>query len=346
MRRTDGQQEPPVAWLIRAGGGGEVSDYNIEHGLARIGYTNYGRLPDLRSLSSYEDLVEVMRSASSDAPDSALAKPKTIEERARQLWMFGTEVRVGHLVVMPRMTDHIAVGEVETEYWYDESDPDWPHRVSVRWRRRKVPYTDLKEDLLRSIKAPGTIHPIRSPDAPWRLQQVMETGRDPGAQVGGATGFENADTDLSALIEQFRSETGYPTDAHREQERLRAEWAKKLSRENVARLSPGDLLAYTSNAVDYGQYVTLKEDLQQQWIDDLDDAGYNRLLVSIHDLCWGEDELSTRIDRLVEADGSSRQDTGTTGFAQGNLNATLAICHPGRFLPVGSHGGPRGVGKC
>ena len=442
---ADGQPEPPVAWLIRAGGGGEVSAYNIEHRLARIGYTSYGPLPDLRSLSSYGDLVEAMRSASADTADGALAKPKTIEERARQLWMFGTEVRVGHLVVMPRMTDHVAVGEVETEYWYDEGDPDWPHRVSVHWRHRMVPHTDLKDDLLRSIKAPGTIHPIRSTDAPWRLQQVMETGRDPGARAGDKTGPENgadlmletrerrardkskdhlygrvyrsaldrlaalgrehatlsvyiahlslmaqdgwhsqanwvvadlarvprtevsrhnnwledagmiaverspgqrsrvvlADADLPALIEQFRSETAYPTDAHKEQERLRAEWAEKLAPENVTSLTREDLAAYLNNSVSYGEYVKPGTRIPK-WILDLDDSQYARLLDSIRDLCWGTDELPTKIDRLVDERGASRKDTGTKGFAQWSLNATLAVCHPDRFLPLVGHGGKWG----
>ena len=337
---TEGQQSPPVAWLIRAGAGGEVSDYNIEHGLARVGYTNYGRLPDLRSLSSYDDLVEVMRSASSDTPDGALAKPKTIDEQARQLWKFGTEVHEGHLVVMPCMTDHVAVGEVEGEYWYDEGDPDWPHRVSVRWMPRKVPHTDLEGDVLSSIKAPGTIHPIRSTDAPWRLQQVMETGQDPGARAGGATDPANAGTDLSALIEEFRIKTGYPTEAHEEQKRLREAWAEKLASENVTSLTREDLLAYTSNAVDYGQYVSRREGLRQQWIDDLDGAQFDRLRDSIHDLCWGDDELSVRIDRLADQVGGFNKDTGTKGFTGLQVSRTLAICHPEQFLPL-----PSQIGK-
>ena len=323
----------PTTWLIRAGAGGEVSDYNFKHGVARMSYSGYG-VPDLRNLSSLDDLVEAMRSAVSDTPDGR-RKPKTIAEQARQIWMFGTEVRVGHLVVMPRMTDQIAVGMVTREYWYDAdgTDPDWPHCVSVKWRDKQVLRTDLKDDLLSSINAPGTIHPIRCDDAPWRLKQVMETGRDPGARVGDATGPENADADLSALIEQFRSKTGDRTDAHKEQERLREEWAKKLSRENVASLSPEDLTAYTNSAVGYGEYVKPVEGVMK-WIRDLDGGQYDRLRESIRDLCWGEGELSARIDRLLNWYGGSHEDTGTKNFAQGNVSATLAICHPDRFLPI------------
>ena len=337
---ADGQPEPPVAWLIRAGRGGEVSDYNIEHGLARLSYAGSGRLPDLRRLSGRDDLIEAMSSALSDTADGPLTKPETIRARARQLWMFGTEVRAGHLVVMPRMTDHVAVGEVEKEYWYDEDDPDWPHRVSVKWRNEEVLRTDLKDDLLSSINAPGTIHQIKCDDAPWRLRRVTETGRDPGARVSDATGPKNADADLSVLVEQFHAETGYPTDAHMEQERLREQWAEKLSAENVASLDPKDLLAYTSAAVEYGQYVDRREGRRQSWIDDLDGVQYDRLLDSIHDVCWGDDELSIRIDRLADRVGGFNKDTGIKGFTGLQVSRTLAICHPEQFLPL-----PSQIGK-
>ena len=102
-------------------------------------------------------------------------------------------------------------------------------------------------------------------------------------------------------------------------------------------MSREDLTAYTNHAVDYGQFVQPVEGVMQ-WILDLDDAQYGRLLDSIRDLCWGEDDLPARIDRLVDWAGS-RKDTGTKGFAGGNVSSTLAICHPDRFLPVDSQGG-------
>ena len=446
---TDGQQEPPVVWLIRAGAGGEVSDYNFKHGVARMSYSGYG-VPDLRSLSSLDDLVEAMRSASSDTPDGR-RKPKTIAEQARQLWMFGTEVRVDHLVVMPRMTDQIAVGIVEREYWYDAdgTDPDWPHCVSVKWRDKQVLRTDLKDDLLSSINAPGTIHPIRCDDAPWRLQQVMETGRDPGARAGDATDPENGadlileaserrardkskdhlygrvyrsaldrlaalgrehatlsvyiahlslmaqdgwhrqanwvvadlarvprtevsrhnswledagmiaverspgqrsrvvladadlpDADLPALIEQFRSETRYPTDAHKEQERLRAEWAEKLALENIESLSREDLTAFTNSAVNNGEYVRRVGGVMH-WIPDSGEPEFDNLLDNIRYLCWGEDELSVRFDQLYLGDSPRK----VKGYAGVNISRTLAICHPGSFLPVHRNVGNWGRAK-
>ena len=162
-------------------------------------------------------------------------------------------------------------------------------------------------------------------------RQLLETGEDPGPRSA---------LDLPDLVERFRTETDYPTEAHLEQRRLRAEWAEKLAPENVGELSRSDLLAYTSNAVDYGQYVELREGLRQQWIDDLHDAQYDRLLESIHDLCWGDDELSIRIDRLTDREGGFNRDTGIKGFTGLQVSRTLAICHPEQFLPL-----PSQIGK-
>ena len=168
------------------------------------------------------------------------------------------------------------------------------------------------------------------------------TVKQPEAPADNATGSSQFGLSLPDLVEQFRIETGYPTEAHREQMRLRAEWAEKFAPANVASLSREDLLSYTNNAVDYGMYVDRREGLRQQWIIDLDDAQYDKLLYSIRDLCWGQDELSIRIDRLVDQRGGARGQTGTKGFSGINVGRTLAICFPERFLPLTSQIGKWG----
>ena len=244
-------------------------------------------------------------------------------------------VRAGDLVVTNGRNREISLGTVTREYRFDDDDPAWPHAVTVDWKRIGVPLAALKQDLRNSLGAQQSLCSIERNDGARRLQQLMETGQDPGPRAGSG----GEEPDLAGLVERFRDETGFPTEAHKEQERLRAEWAKKLAEANVASLSREDLLAYTSNAVDYGDYVDRREGLRQQWIDDLDDAAYDRLLDSILDLCWGEDELATRIDRLVDGVGGSNRDTGTMGFTGLQASRTLAICHPDMFLPVPNHEG-------
>ena len=323
------QTDTPTAWVIRAGRQGERYDYNIEHGLAGV---HFGQLLDLGTFSSRDELKRAMRSHDGDAGD------RTISNRAGQLWRIRTDVRVGDLVVMPHKTEpRAALGTVTREYAYVGNDPDaeWPHVVSVDWRRPELPWEAINEDLRSSLQAQQSIFQINRNDGSWRFQQLLETGQDPGPR-GGPDG---EDSDLTDLVERFLDETGYPTDAHMEQKRLREVWAEKLAPANVASLSREDLLAYTSNAVDYGDYVDRGEDRRQSWILDLDGAEYERLLNSIRDLCWGEDELSTRIDRLVDRVGGFNKETGTMGFTAIQVSRTLAICHPDRFLPVPGHEG-------
>ena len=142
------------------------------------------------------------------------------------------------------------------------------------------------------------------------------------------------------MIERFKQETGYPSEEDKEQERLRAEWAAKLASENVASLDRSDLRAITNNTLRSGDYIRPVKS-GAKWISTLDNAGYSRLLDNIEYLCWGEDELSVRLDRLAVWHGYNKV-TGTKGFAGWNASAVLAICHPKRFLPTKVQGGKYG----
>ena len=324
----------PTAWLIRAGGQGEFAELFIENGIAAVGL---GLPRDLSDVSSRDEMVELVRNESPESSDAQ------IRPRASQLWTLLSGFRRGDLVVMPcKRSSQFALGTVTRDYWYRHDADRMPHTVSVDWQRTGVPRAVVGQDLLRPLSYRRTINAIRSKDQARRLQQLLETGRDPGARVDDATGSSGLGPDLPDLVEQFYNETGYSTDAHLEQERMREEWARKLSAKNVASLSRRHLLAYTNNAVDYGQYVDHREGLRQQWIIDLDDAQYDRLLDSIRDLCWGEDEMSTRIDRLVDSVGGFHKDTGTKGFTGIQVSRTLAICLPEQFLPFTSQIGKRG----
>ena len=330
----------PTAWLIRAGRNSERYDYNIEHGLVGLGWS---QIPDLRSFSSRDDLEAALRLGSPDASGG------TISNHAGQLWRLRTELRVDDLVVMPRKgAPHIALGTVTREYWYDDDDPepDWRHFVSVDWKRTDVTRTAVKQDLLHSLGAQMTICTITRHDGAWRLQQLLETGRDPGARVGDASGsdkeglnlssqeeeHENQVSDLLTLVEQFRIESSYPTEAHEHQERLRAEWADKLAPENISSFSRSDLTAvtnYTNKRVWLSRYVEPAPGIMK-WINDLNSEEYSKLLRNIEYLCWGEDELWTRIDQLTDNDSERR----TPGFAWANVSRVLAICHPEEIVPI------------
>ena len=237
----------PTAWLIRAGGQGEFAELFIENGIAAVGL---GLPRDLSDVSSRDEMVELVRNESPESSDAQ------IRPRASQLWTLLSGFRRGDLVVMPcKRSSQFALGTVTRDYWYRHDADRMPHTVSVDWQRTGVPRAVVGQDLLRPLSYRRTINAIRSKDQARRLQQLLETGRDLGARVDDATGSSGLGPDLPDLVEQFYNETGYSTDAHLEQERMREEWARKLSAKNVASLSRRHLLAYTNNAVDYGQYV-------------------------------------------------------------------------------------------
>lgn len=320
--------ETQAAWLFRAGRKGEFAESFIDNGIAAL---DFGWSDDLSEVSSRDEMVGL---AKGDRPESSDGQAIA---RAAQLWAIRSEVRRGDLVVMPRRSGaEFTLGTVTREYWYRHDSDRMPHAVSVDWKRNGVPRTAVRQDLLASLNHRRTITRIRDEDATRRLQQLLETGRDPGPPANDETGLSKAELDLPALVEQFRSETGYPTEAHMEQKRLRKEWAEKLAPENIANLSRHDLTAVASHGTRHsGIYVHPHAQGVMQWIEDLDDDEYSRVLDHIRYLCWDEDELWRRYDQLTD----SRSDRRTKGLVHSTTGRLLAICHPNEFLAIGVQGG-------
>ncbi len=145
--------------------------------------------------------------------------------------------------------------------------------------------------------------------------------------------------DLTNLVERFRQDTNYPTEAHGEQKRLRAEWAEKLAPENIAHFSRLDLTAIASHGTwASGMYVYPSVRGVMKWISQLDDTDYARTIESLRYLCSDEDELSVRYDNLLDPNGPYR----IKGLADETTSRTLAICHPAVFLPIGMQTGKWG----
>ena len=191
--------EAPAAWLIRASSP-EHYDYNVAQGLAGI---SFSFTQDLSAFSSREDLDARGRS-SLPADITGAAIPNAIG----QLWRLRAEVQVGDLVVMPPKSSHqqMALGVVTRDYRYCK-DPfaSFRHVVSVDWKRTDVPRDALHQDLRHSLGSQMTICEIARHNAPWRLQQVMETGRDPGPSSGGATAADEVvqQADLAGLADEL-----------------------------------------------------------------------------------------------------------------------------------------------
>ncbi len=200
-----------TAWLIRAGKSGEREDFNIEHGLASLGWAD---VPDLRTISSRDELERIIRDGMPGARD------KSILTQANQLWTLRSRVRVGDLVVLPlKTTSQIAFGIVTQPYWYsDDPEPDWRHVVSVTWKRTDVPRTAVKQDLLNSLGSALTICTITRNDGNWRLHQLLATGSDPGARP--AESRRQPSTDSAADRDSVEPDEEEPEDSDVDLERV------------------------------------------------------------------------------------------------------------------------------
>ena len=142
--------------------------------------------------------------------------------------------------------------------------------------------------------------------------------------------------DLGDLVEKFRRETGYPTEADEQQKRLQVEWREKLLPENIKALSREELAAVLNRDL-WGNAAYVKpESASKTDLGNPDPMTYEHLLRTIDYLCWGEGELADRFD-AVDDPQTLKWKPGRSGHIKvpgGYVSKLLALCHPGRILPI------------
>lgn len=184
----------PRAWMIRAGKSGERDDFALERGLAGGGFHE---VPDLTEAPSRDQVREIVHNSFPTDSEG------TITNFTGQLWALRSRVQPGDLAVLPlKTTSQIAVGVVTQGYQYrDDAYASRRHVVSVDWKRTDVPRTAVRQDLLYSLGAFMTVCEIKRNDGAWRLQQIMETGSDPGARVEAVEASEAGGADTTDASE-------------------------------------------------------------------------------------------------------------------------------------------------
>ena len=167
-----------AAWTVRSGKHGERDAWCLDNGLAGGGWRE---VPDLTSATTREQVADLVSGIWTNE------KPGAIPNYVGQLWAMRERIRVGDVIVLPlKTTSQIAFGRVTGGYFYVADDPELTkrHRISVEWIRTDVPRTALKQDLLYSLGSAMTVFQTTKNDGVWRLEQVLETGKDPGARTG------------------------------------------------------------------------------------------------------------------------------------------------------------------
>jgi len=187
-RRIAGEEIAMSVWLVRAGRHGEAEAYNIEHGVAVIGFTE---IPDLTNAKTSEAVSGRVRAAL-----GVDATTRRVSNLAAQLHAFANRMESGDLIVMPlKSRPQVAIGHVSGNYDFRQA-MGAPHHVRlVRWLRTDIPRTAFGQDLLASFGAYMTVCQIRRNGAEERIRAVVAGKPDPGMPVGdSAPASEGADS--------------------------------------------------------------------------------------------------------------------------------------------------------
>lgn len=141
-------------WLYAPGEGSAMWDYFYSHSEMGIGW---GEIGDLRVFGSKEDMKQKMK----DTYDPTLSYMNA----AHATWQFANEIKVGDVIFVKKGRNQIiGRGIVAGDYYYQESDSEYPHRRSVNWTHKGewphpggqavmktltdvTPYTDYVEKL-------------------------------------------------------------------------------------------------------------------------------------------------------------------------------------------------------
>ncbi len=192
-----------TAWVVRAGAAGEHEQWNLDHQVATVGWSE---VPDMSTCATREDVRALV-----DVAYPGL-KPGALSNRTGQLWAFRSRIKPGDVVVTPLKTrrGYLAVGRCEGGYRYDpdpsESSPR--HSLPVAWKDEFVAKTSIRDDLLFSLGGIMTVFNPSRNNAGARLAHVLEHGVDPGknavssppaglVQDGDASETQTDDPDVS-----------------------------------------------------------------------------------------------------------------------------------------------------
>jgi restriction system protein len=163
-------------WTIRAGKQGERTQWAINKSLIGGGWQD---IPDLTGITDKDDLRKIVEEVKGGSKN-------VVANYTGQLWSMTNVIKPGDLMVLPiRATSQIAIGEVSKGYHYlsDEEDPNQKHVLGVKWLKTDIPKTAIKQDLLYQMGSALTVFQIGNNDATYRLEQVLATGKDPGART-------------------------------------------------------------------------------------------------------------------------------------------------------------------
>lgn len=185
-------------WTIRAGKQGERTQWAINKGLIGGGWQGIPELTGVKDKEELRKIVEEVKGGSKNV----------VANYTGQLWAMTNVIQPGdYMVLSIRATSQVAIGEVTKGYHYlaDQEDPNQRHVLGVKWLKTDIPKTAFKQDLLYQMGSALTVFRLGNNDAEYRLEQVLTTGKDPGARTAFSsdtvTSSKPKDLDVSDSVE-------------------------------------------------------------------------------------------------------------------------------------------------
>lgn len=189
-------------WIVRAGNRGQREFAALEQQKLLPGFLDIG------DLSNKKNANEILEQLKQDIPD---AKENTLRHYSRQLNLFVNSMTVGDYVILPRkLTNAVAIGTVKGNYRFDENS-EYKHSREVRWLDESIPRDKFKQDLRHSFGAFMTVCQITRNSALERVKAFIETGMDPGPELGSYGKTQNIKENIEKDLNEF-DETDFQTD--------------------------------------------------------------------------------------------------------------------------------------
>jgi restriction system protein len=165
-----------TVWVVKGGIRGVREERFFADSLIGIGWREVG------DLSTYVDRDELKAAYRLVFPGRSDGHVNT---QVGQIWRFGHRMRVGDVVVVPRIQmPEVAIGEITGACrWTEDHGPDIAHVRDVAWVVTDVPRAAFPDDLRYSFGGSMTISSVQRHEAERRVKDVAWFGTGDGATV-------------------------------------------------------------------------------------------------------------------------------------------------------------------
>ena len=177
-------------WVVRAGSYGERENFDIQNGVAVVGWDD---VPDLKGYPSreslYKSLLEIY-------PDE---KQRTLKNWEGMLWRFSREISIGDLVALPlKSRSAVYIGEVTGTYKYEPENPESAkHTIKVNWLK-DFERKEFDNDLRHSLGSLLTVCSIKRNNAESRVRHMLAGNHAP-AQLIEDEEIQEEDLDIEQI---------------------------------------------------------------------------------------------------------------------------------------------------